>query len=58
MIIELTEENGQKVYINSDNIVRFNHESGFTSIKMVDGQWVNVKDNPDYISSKINNWGK
>lgn len=58
MIVELTDVNGEKIYINSDHIVRFNGNTGYTSIRTADGQWINVKDDPDYISSKINNSGK
>jgi len=58
MIVELTEENGQTVFINSENIVRFSRDGETTSIKTTDGQWVHVKDKPDYISSVINAWKK
>ena len=58
MIIELMDLNGHKIYINVDHIVRFSASTTHTTIQTTEGEWINVKQGPDYIAEKINNHGK
>ncbi len=57
MIIELMDLNGEKIFINVDHIIRFSASISYTSIRTTEGQWINVKQSPEYIVNKINNRG-
>ncbi|MDP9766963.1 hypothetical protein FJP64_14025 [Kosakonia cowanii] len=58
MIIELMDLDGEKIFINVDHIIRFSASIGYTSIITTEGQCINVKQSPESIAHKINNWGK
>jgi len=58
MILTLTDVNNTIVYINSEHIIRFNRVDNQTAIRLSDGHWFSVKEDPEYICTKINDWGK
>ena len=61
-IISLTNENGEKYYINANNIITIVPYEGGTKIWLVDGHYARAQEKPEEVAENAsempNNFGK
>ncbi|MFP2422208.1 hypothetical protein ACLEXA_11800 [Pseudescherichia vulneris] len=58
MIIELTDPQGQPIYINSDHIIRFKTVARYTEIIVTGEQGFSVQESAKTIQETVNRWPK
>ena len=56
MILKLTLERGQAVYVNMDNVLSYVETGGTTYLKMVKGPEVRVRESAEDIYKEMSYW--
>lgn len=56
MIIQLTSNSGQPIFINRDHIISFKSTGHYTEIVLTNEKTVSVQEKPAHVNEQLNKW--